>query len=125
MAQVIAVRTLTRCSDGTEVTITLRQPVQDAEGSDWSCAFEVSTAEGSKEHRGRGVDSLQALVEALRGIKYVLDQGHTDLTWLSGKPKDTGMPQLLPYDDPDFAELLRLLVDAEMQRRYLYVERRK
>jgi hypothetical protein len=121
MAQVIATRNLARCLDGTKVTITLFAPVQDVDGEDWECSFEVD----GKGLSGRGVDSLQALVEALRGIKHVLDHDDTKLTWLSGKPKDTGIPRVLPYDDPDFAELLGALVDAEMQRRYVYAERKK
>jgi len=122
--QVIARRTLVRCGDRETVQITVFSPTQsDRANQDWECAFEVTGAVCVERQMARGVDSLQALIEAIRGIRHVLREHSSGLTWLSGTAGDTGIPTVLPYDDPDFSELLEGLVDLEIQRRYVYSQR--
>jgi hypothetical protein len=120
--QPIAERVLKRCSDGALRRVAIYAPrirPRPAQG-DWECRFEIVGGQSEIREHAVGVDSLQALVEALRAVQYHVARDPEPHTWLSNARGDTCLPVILPYDDPEFTEFLQQIVGVEMSRRYLY-----
>lgn len=59
-------------SEGEELAIqvSIFQPLKDeVEGGDWSCTYEISGAGATLSHAMYGVDSMQALLLALKTVR--------------------------------------------------------
>lgn len=114
-------RALKRLSNGKAVRLTVFAPIQNPgdPNGDWVCEFEITGLGERVQSRAFGVDSMQALVEAVRGLRKGLEPFTSDLTWLSGRPGDTGVPYIVPYDDPDFTAVIVGTVQVESARQVL------
>lgn len=95
----IAKRDLILVSDGKrrQVTVRLGQPVQDVptvSGLDWRCPIQITGLRKRRMPPGIGVDSLQALVHALKVVEAELNaaKGRAKFLWLED-PGD-GMPEI-------------------------------
>jgi len=65
---------------------------------------------------GRGVDSCQALVDALAGIHYTLVHSKWTFSWNS-IDGETGFPRVVPYGfGPGFSARIDRHIDRELQR---------
>ncbi|MBE7478369.1 MAG: hypothetical protein HS104_00025 [Polyangiaceae bacterium] len=83
---------------------------------EWACRVEITRASRPAiEIAGRGVDALQALVNAFAAARHALKDDLRELTWL-GDPGHIGIPRIVPDDDPDFLELFEHLLLAERCR---------
>lgn len=110
---VIAERTLTT-DDGRAVTIEIYAPTMESQPiPHWRCEFEVRGAIDQTEH-GSGLDSFQAIVNALQGVRKYLDDSGLSLTWAGGEPGDHGVPRIVPqFFGREFAKD----IEAEIDRR--------
>jgi hypothetical protein len=91
----IAERQLTT-EDGRAVTIQIYPPTPETDPSPhWRCEFEIRGAIDEIEH-GSGLDSFQALVNAIQGVRKYLDDSGLSLTWAGGEPGDHGVPCVVP-----------------------------
>ena len=104
--------------DGREVCVQVYAPVHVGAGH-WECRVHVEGLDVA-DTVGYGVDGFQALTEAFVAARAALSVEETRLTWLSNVPGDTGMPVVLPYEDPRLAALVEGLANVERQRFYLY-----
>ncbi|HEX5512847.1 MAG TPA: hypothetical protein VFY81_00480 [Gammaproteobacteria bacterium] len=89
--EIIAERRLTvDCGIHTlEATARLGKPTLSESGEDWFCPYEVQVGEWCKTFRLHGVDSMQALVLALKTLDVELE----------ARAKEIG-GQLLWFDEP-------------------------
>jgi hypothetical protein len=105
------------------VRISVFAPERDASdpNGDWICRYQATGGDVAITSRAHGVDSLQALIEALRGVRHELEPFASKLSWLSGQLGDTGLPLIAPYDDPDFVAVLDASLELEHARRLMYL----
>jgi hypothetical protein len=88
-------RLTTRGARPKPVIVSLGQPRLPKGERDWECPFLISGG-GLRVHVcGNGVDALQALQNALGGIRSVLDQSGQSFEWL-GLPIDVAFPKSIP-----------------------------
>jgi hypothetical protein len=64
------------------VSIGLPRPDPLSKHGDWECPFLIDGVGNSEVQRNLGVDSLQALMGAIRGIRVGLEQTGRNLYWL-------------------------------------------
>jgi hypothetical protein len=119
----IARRVLRHASGARSVEVVIRAPLQDTTdpNGDWECQFEVTGLDPPIRDRAMGVDSLQALLEAIRAIRHLLRPVQAELSWLSGVPGDTGIPLIPSCDHPEFVAIVEHTIEAEAARRALYM----
>jgi hypothetical protein len=80
---------------------------------DWECLYQIRSPKGVIERRAGGIDSMQALIVALTGIRVDLKGLGLPLTWL-GLP-ETGIPRMIIVAwPPGFSEELEQMVDREL-----------
>ena len=96
----IAERELAR-RDGVEGTVIVRlgcpEPDPDCPyGVDWRCAFEIVGLGDDTIQYGHGVDSFNALQNALIGIRALLLRSKIPLHWTLTKTNDIGFPMAAP-----------------------------
>jgi hypothetical protein len=97
------------------VSIGLPRP-DEHKGGDWECPFLIEGIGKAKVQMGFGVDSMQALIVAIRGIRVNLEQTGRDPFWLD---PETGAD--FPLDVPttwgkQFVERVRLAIERETVR---------
>lgn len=118
-AKVIADRVLSVDGEpGRIVAVTIYEPEPDREAGDgWVCEFRVQGALNERD-RAHGVDSLQALVNAVQGVWKTLDNSGLSLTWAGGEPGDHGIPRIVPqFLGRDFAEAMEAEIDLRVGAR--------
>jgi hypothetical protein len=107
------------------VVVSLGRPRPGPVDLEWECPFRIKGAGLDTLEFGRGVDTMQALVTALEGIRYVLDQTGLALTWKDGLPDHTGFQRGIPVlFGATFAKRLERLVDREIARHVRTLEAR-
>jgi hypothetical protein len=124
--EVIAKRTLHVGDGGTgTVVVSLGRPRPSGFDLEWECPFRIKGPALETVEFGRGIDAMQALVTALDGIRYVLDQTGLTLSWKDGIPDHTGFQRGIPVSlGATFAKRLERLVDREIARRVRSLEAR-
>jgi uncharacterized protein DUF6968 len=97
------------------VTIRIGRPRRVRVG-EWACPVQFAGGGATHHIAGRGVDSCQALVEALAGIHYTLAQSGSRFSWSSIKD-ETGFPRAVPYSfGPKFSARVNQHIDREVER---------
>jgi hypothetical protein len=91
---------------------------------EWACTVEICRDGEVKTFTGRGVDSLQALLSAVSGLRNVLKPEISRLTWL-GAPGEVGLPRLIAEEDSDYLALIDHLIAAEQCREILAAKRQR
>lgn len=114
---VIAERRLSAVGDPTRiVTLTIGRPRPDPAG-DWICPVHVDGIGDVAQQSGRGVDALQALLNAAEAARYVIDQSGLLLTWEGGEPGDAGLPRIVPTSlGLSFARQIEAHIDRKVQK---------
>lgn len=113
--RIIATR-IFRGSGGNEVTATIYEPVTTPP-DEWTCEIRISGAGDEIVDRARGVDSLQALIVALQGIRLHLDGIGEGLTWFGNEAGAFGIPHPIPdYYGVEVERGLEKLVNDEIKR---------
>jgi hypothetical protein len=126
LGEIIAERKLVVGDRGTRtVVVSLGRPRPAGVDLEWECPFRIKGAGLDTVEFGRGIDAMQALVTALEGIRYVLDQTGLALTWKDGIPDHTGFQRGIPVVlGATFAKRLERLVDREVARHVRTLETR-
>jgi hypothetical protein len=96
-ARVIAERVLSVDGEpGRIVAVTIYAPEPDRDtGADWRCEFRAQGVLDARD-TAHGVDALQALLNAIQGVRKALDDSGLSLTWAGGEPGDHGVPRIVP-----------------------------
>ncbi len=71
------------------VSIRLGRPVPDESGENWMCPYEVRVQDECKSFRMHGIDSMQALVLAMKTLDVEIEAMAKKL---GGKPRWLGEP---------------------------------
>jgi len=116
LGKVIATRRLNVLGDSCRpVTVRIGRPRRVRVG-EWACPVQFAGLGETHYIAGRGVDSCQALVEALAGIHYTLAQSGSRFSWSSIKD-ETGFPRVVPYSfGPKFSARVNQHIDRELER---------
>jgi hypothetical protein len=122
-AKIVAARVLLD-SNQAPVEICIYEPVRDKgdKNGDWRCDFSTRRGASPEEIRHAwGVDSLQALIVAIQGLRYVLEPDAGGLSWL-GQVGVMGIPLQIADENPHRTAIFRNLIDTEVRREALFWE---
>jgi len=116
LGDVIATRRLTPLGTATQpVTVRVGRPRRVRVG-EWACPVEFTGLGETRQIAGRGVDSCQALIDALQGVHYTLGRSGFRLSW-AGIADETGFPRSVPSGfGPEFAARISDHIDRELSR---------
>lgn len=113
----IAERVLHRIEDGQEVRIQVFPPKKV--GADWECRV-VVLGLPVEPMLVYGIDSFQALAEAMVASRKIVASHSAELSWVSNVPSDLGIPIVLPYMEFRLGELIEQMIKVEVLRFQLY-----
>lgn len=95
------------------------------QGRNWICPFWVSNIQMQEVCYAYGVDSLQALVLALEGIRKVLDNSGRVWSWIHAEEGETGMPRHVPMGfGRKFASEIEAYIERKTKKFASMAERR-
>jgi hypothetical protein len=116
LGDVIATRRLTSVGTAAQpVTVRVGRPRRVRVG-EWACPVEFTGLGKTRQIAGRGVDSCQALIDALQGVHHTLRRSGVRLSW-TGIADETGFPQSVPYGfGLEFAARISDHIDRELSR---------
>jgi len=98
------------------VEVALAAPVKISE-QEWRCAFRVKRDTSAQTHFAPGLDALQALINAIEGIRSTLREHDEQMTWLGGEPGDPGVPRFIPqFFGIQFGNRMSRILDEEIER---------
>ena len=130
---ILAERGLVEQDSGRSVRVSLGVPRPGTGGAEWECPFRIRGAGLSQVEFGYGEDSMQAIMNALEGIRALLDESGLSLGWKLGPGRqdsyiwvgETGFTRSIPLAlGPTFRQRLERLVDREIQQAVQRLERR-
>jgi hypothetical protein len=99
-----------------KIIVSLGMPRPDRhKGGDWECPFLIEGIGQPKVQKGFGVDTMQALIVALRGIRVTLDCTRRDLFWLDPE-MGMDLPLNLPTWGNEFDARVQLAIERETVR---------
>lgn len=102
LGTILAERRLADQASGKIVRVSLGAPRPGTDGADWECPFRIHGAGISRLESGHGIDAMQALANALEGIRVLLDESGLALGWWFGPGRDdvwhgeTGFARSIP-----------------------------
>jgi hypothetical protein len=97
-----------------------KQPTRE-----WACPFQVTGLGQRGVQHGYGEDGIQAVGNALQGIRVALDRSRTNLAWVGGEAGWTGFERSIPTSlGVAFGRKLERLVDREISQLVRTLERR-
>ena len=116
LGEVIAVRRLRLVEHPTRsVVVRVGRPRRVRVG-EWACPVGFTGLPETPQITGRGVDSCQALVDALQGVHYTLARSGLRLMWL-GTQDETGFPRCVPYGlGADLAVRINRHIDRQLEQ---------
>jgi len=83
---------------------------------EWACPVEFTGLGETRQIAGRGVDSCQALIDALQGVHHTLGRSGARFSW-AGIADETGFPRSVPSGfGPGFAARIGDHIDRELRR---------
>ena len=101
-----------------EVSVSIGAPRSHPRG-DWECPFAIESAGQSKVEHAMGVDALQALLLAIKGLWTRLDQTGSRFEWLVPGVQaipGSGIPRQMPEGRKAFRERLNQIIETETAR---------
>jgi len=112
LGDIIATRRLTSVGKlARHVTVRVGRPRRVGVG-EWACPVQFTGLPEPLQISGRGVDSCQALVDALQGVHYTLERSGMRFSW-AGIEGETGFPRSVPYG---FGLVLAARINAYIDR---------
>ena len=112
LGDIIATRRLTSVGKlARHVTVRVGRPRRVGVG-EWACPVQFTGLPEPQQISGRGVDSCQALVDALQGVHYTLERSGMRFGW-AGIEGETGFPRSVPYG---FGLVLAARINAYIDR---------
>jgi hypothetical protein len=98
------------------VEVALAAPERVSE-EEWRCALRVKWDESVRTDFAHGLDALQALINAIEGIRSALLERHEEMSWPGGEPGDPGIPRFVPqFFGLNFANQMNRILDEEIER---------
>jgi hypothetical protein len=118
VANPIAVRSLSVAGEpGREIVITIGKPRPEPDPSVWRCSFLVDGIPKARRRVAYGVDSLQAVQNAVEGARRVLQASGLACTWHGGLPGEIGLPRAIPsYEGSGLAEKIERYIERELKK---------
>ncbi|WNG52112.1 hypothetical protein F0U60_54425 [Archangium minus] len=118
LGPLIAERTLTVAGhDDSFVHVRVGKPRKDSATGDYFCPFSIKGLHPQRVHEAWGMDSMQALQNALQAIRIELAPHADRLRWEGGQDGWLGFPKVIPdLFGPAFIQRLEKLVDRETDR---------
>ncbi|MFY0562324.1 DUF6968 family protein [Archangium lansingense] len=118
LGTVIAERTLTTMGQSeSSARIRIGKPRKDRATGDYFCPYTLEGLGDRKVHEAWGMDSIQALQNALQAIRLELTPHANNLSWAGGQDGWLGFPKVIPdLFGPTFTLRLEKLVDRETER---------
>jgi hypothetical protein len=118
LGTVIAERTLTLVAHADAlVRIRMGKPRKERATGDYFCPFSIEGIGERKLREARGIDSMQALQNALQAIRLELAPHLGSLSWEGGQDGGLGFPKAVPdLFGPKFTQRLEGIVDREVDR---------
>jgi hypothetical protein len=120
---ILAERLLGEPGSAKVVRVSLGTPRPGADGVDWECPFRLHGAGISRVEFGYGIDSMQALMTALDGIRWLIDESGLALGWKVGAGRhdiwdeETGFARSISIGfGTAFRKRMERLIDRELQR---------
>ena len=107
------------------VTVTLGKPRRSERYAEtWECPFGITGLGNRGSHYGYGVDAIQALTNALEGIRVTLERSGKRLGWF--EPGDAaGFERVIPsVFGRRFTQRLHRIIDREIALNVRALERR-
>jgi len=102
-------------SEGKPVLVRVGKP-RKVSVSEWECAFHISNIGMDEINYGLGIDGLQALIQAIEGVRVFLEKSGYEFSWDGGEEGDTGIPRYVPtFYGKNFTEHLYKLIDSEIE----------
>jgi hypothetical protein len=103
------------------VRVSIGAPRPESNGAPWACPFRIAGAGISRVGHGFGEDSMQALTDALEGIRHWLDESRLSLGWDLGDGAvwngETGFARPVPIGfGAAYARRVGRLMDRELER---------
>lgn len=100
---------------GKSITLMLGKPKKEING-DWKCSFLITGLGTPKVQFGYGVDSMQALLMAIEGMRVTLERSGERIAW-AGVDDSSGLPRPLPtYFGSAFAKKVGRMIDNEIEK---------
>jgi hypothetical protein len=97
------------------VTVSIGAPRRHPKG-DWECPYRIEGLGESKVSASGGVDSLQALILAIEGIRVTLERTGDRFVWLD-EAFGAGIPSYIPtHYGPRFESRISQVLEREAQR---------
>lgn len=83
---------------------------------EWRCAFRLVKDGFGTTKFAYGVDGLQALVQAIAGLRSEVEAHDPPLSWLGGDPGDVGLPRFVPvYLGFEFSRKIEAMIEEEVR----------
>jgi hypothetical protein len=99
------------------VVVTIGKPRPEPDPSVWRCSFLVEGIPGGRRRVARGVDGLQALLNAIEATRRTLVTSGLVLTCQGCEPGEIGLPRPVPsYPGTGFAEKIGRYIDRELKK---------
>jgi hypothetical protein len=106
------------------VIVRLGKPRKEPTG-EWACPFQITGLGQRGVQHGYGEDGIQAVGNALQGVRVTLDRSRAKLSLFGGEPGWTGFERSIPTSlGVAFGRKLERLVDREISRLVRTLERR-
>ena len=120
LGRAIANRELNEIGSGRKIVVLIGTPRRHPKG-DWECCFSIEGLGKPDVQRGGGVDSLQALLNAVEGARASLDKTGKRFSWLESDPErsGSGMPRYVPtHLGPLTESRINIAIERESKRYY-------
>jgi hypothetical protein len=91
----VIARRILQAKDGRDIEVVFGKPEKFPEGDDFYCPFQITGLGDEKIRYAGGVDSLQALILALKKLSYYVSSLDAvrdgEIQWLDGSEPDLGL----------------------------------
>lgn len=109
-------RRVYRTKTGAEVVARIFEPFE-VSADDWRCEFEIAGLNPDFRALGPGVDSMDALSNALGGLRIQLERIGEELVWIDAEPGVSGIAHTIPSAfGPSVEKYLIALVRQRVDR---------
>lgn len=99
------------------ILLVLKQPMITPGYDDWECTFQILKEDTQAllfEDKGYGIDSLQALIDAIEGIHHALKKHFSEYEWLL-QNGNSGVPRMTPIHLPaSYTEKIMRCIDTQL-----------
>jgi hypothetical protein len=99
-------------TEGGEPLVAIVLAPERIQPDEWMCRFRI----GRSTHKAYGIDSMQAIMQAIQGIRHALETSTEKVTFLG--QRGVGIPRYLPEFGPKFRKHLDVVVAREIAKEH-------